>query len=231
MEKLGLNTPLVSKTPTKKREKRPAGSGTPTRRSSRNAGKPSTDYSKEKVLTFMEDAAVDRTVLRADSDDDDDDDDAAPTTPKRVRQTKRKRAAADGVPELTAAQRSALRAKYPGDSWLPKFEAWLWKPDGKTLAEGGVCHVTAVRAASKQNFNNTMRIVRPLTAGTGSLYKRWKTGFMVGEKLDLAADCFVLRQRAAQHEKVFGKDLGNGWAANHPLQKVENFQKYLAAQI
>ena len=76
-----------------------------------------------------------------------------------------------------------------------------------------------------------MRQVTKLVTGVGVDYHRWPAGvvFRKGEPVTLQDDLAEIKEDAKDFEAQHGKDLGNGWLLNHPLQKMILFRDHLAA--
>ena len=70
-----------------------------------------------------------------------------------------------------------------------------------------------------------------LVTGVGVDYHRWPAGvvFRKGEPVTLQDDLAEIKEDAKDFEAQHGKDLGNGWLLNHPLQKMILFRDHLAA--
>ena len=62
-------------------------------------------------------------------------------------------------------------------------------------------------------------------------YHHWPAGvvFRKGEPVTLQDDLAEIKEDAKDFEAQHGKDLGNGWLLNHPLQKMILFRDHLAA--
>ena len=70
-----------------------------------------------------------------------------------------------------------------------------------------------------------------LVTGVGVDYHRWPAGvvFRKGEPVTLQDDLAQIKEDAKDFEAQHGRDLGNGWLLNHPLQKMILFRDHLAA--
>ena len=70
-----------------------------------------------------------------------------------------------------------------------------------------------------------------LVTGVGVDYHRWPAGvvFRKGEPVTLQDDLAEIKEDAKDFEAQHGRDLGNGWLLNHPLQKMILFRDPLAA--
>ena len=80
---------------------------------------------------------------------------------------------------------------------------------------------------SASNIANCMRVVKKLVTGVGVTHKN-KPGetFFQGHRLTLTEDLEEVRQKAnAFLPRIL--DGGNGWALNHPIQKLINYKKYI----
>ena len=62
-------------------------------------------------------------------------------------------------------------------------------------------------------------------------YHHWPAGvvFRKGEPVTLQDDLAQIKEDAKDFEAQHGRDLGNGWLLNHPLQKMILFRDHLAA--
>ena len=76
-----------------------------------------------------------------------------------------------------------------------------------------------------------IRQITKLVTGVGVDYHRWPAGvvFRKGEPVTLQDDLAQIKEDAKDFEAQHGKDLGNGWLLNHPLQKMILFRDHLAA--
>ena len=70
-----------------------------------------------------------------------------------------------------------------------------------------------------------------LVTGVGVDYHHWPAGvvFRKGEPVTLQDDLAQIKEDAKDFEAQHGRDLGNGWLLNHPLQKMILFRDHLAA--
>ena len=70
-----------------------------------------------------------------------------------------------------------------------------------------------------------------LVTGVGVDYHHWPAGvvFRKGEPVTLQDDLVQIKEDAKEFEAEHGRDLGNGWLLNHPLQKMILFRDHLAA--
>ena len=70
-----------------------------------------------------------------------------------------------------------------------------------------------------------------LVTGVGVDYHHWPAGvvFRKGEPVTLQDDLAEIKEDAKDFEAQHGRDLGNGWLLNHPLQKMILFRDHLAA--
>ena len=73
--------------------------------------------------------------------------------------------------------------------------------------------------------------VTKLVTGVGVDYHHWPAGvvFRKGEPVTLQDDLVQIKEDAKDFEAQHGRDLGNGWLLNHPLQKMILFRDHLAA--
>ena len=73
--------------------------------------------------------------------------------------------------------------------------------------------------------------VTKLVTGVGVDYHHWPAGvvFRKGEPVTLQDDLAQIKEEAKDFEAQHGRDLGNGWLLNHPLQKMILFRDHLAA--
>ena len=73
--------------------------------------------------------------------------------------------------------------------------------------------------------------VTKLVTGVGVDYHRWPAGvvFRKGEPVTLQDDLVQIKEDAKDFEAQHGRDLGNGWLLNHPLEKMILFRDHLAA--
>ena len=76
-----------------------------------------------------------------------------------------------------------------------------------------------------------IRQVTKLVTGVGVEYHHWPAGvvFRKGEPVTLQDDLVQIKEDAKEFEAQHGRDLGNGWLLNHPLQKMILFRDHLAA--
>ena len=76
-----------------------------------------------------------------------------------------------------------------------------------------------------------IRQVTKLVTGVGVDYHHWPAGvvFRKGEPVTLQDDLAEIKEEAKDFEAEHGRDLGNGWLLNHPLQKMILFRDHLAA--
>ena len=76
-----------------------------------------------------------------------------------------------------------------------------------------------------------IRQVTKLVTGVGVEYHHWPAGvvFRKGEPVTLQDDLAQIKEDAKDFEAEHGRDLGNGWLLNHPLQKMILFRDHLAA--
>ena len=76
-----------------------------------------------------------------------------------------------------------------------------------------------------------IRQVTKLVTGVGVEYHHWPAGvvFRKGEPVTLQDDLAEIKEDAKDFEAQHGRDLGNGWLLNHPLQKMILFRDHLAA--
>ena len=76
-----------------------------------------------------------------------------------------------------------------------------------------------------------IRQVTKLVTGVGVDYHHWPAGvvFRKGEPVTLQDDLAQIKEDAKEFEAEHGRDLGNGWLLNHPLQKMILFRDHLAA--
>ena len=82
---------------------------------------------------------------------------------------------------------------------------------------------------SQDNCRTVLRQVRLMVSGAGVGYHHWPADvfWRKGEPVQLHEDFDVLKEDARMMEVRHGRDLGNGWLLNHPLQKLQNFQLYM----
>ena len=87
------------------------------------------------------------------------------------------------------------------------------------------------REISPDNRKTVIRQVTKLVTGVGVDYHRWPAGvvFRKGEPVTLQDDIEQIKEDAKDFEAQHGRDLGNGWLLNHPLQKMILFRDHLAA--
>ena len=76
-----------------------------------------------------------------------------------------------------------------------------------------------------------IRQITKLVTGVGVDYHHWPAGvvFRKGEPVTLQDDIEQIKEDAKDFEAQHGRDLGNGWLLNHPLQKMILFRDHLAA--
>eukprot|EP00550_Attheya_septentrionalis_P007488 CAMPEP_0198294804 /NCGR_PEP_ID=MMETSP1449-20131203/24470_1 /TAXON_ID=420275 /ORGANISM="Attheya septentrionalis, Strain CCMP2084" /LENGTH=437 /DNA_ID=CAMNT_0043994885 /DNA_START=6 /DNA_END=1319 /DNA_ORIENTATION=- len=85
---------------------------------------------------------------------------------------------------------------------------------------------------SEQNVRNVMRQVSKLALGEGIRYESprygWKEGyyFCKGQKVTPLSDLVSLKEEGQECEDKWGRDHGNGWLIQHPLQKLLLFQQF-----
>ncbi len=84
---------------------------------------------------------------------------------------------------------------------------------------------------SPDNRKTVIRQVTKLVTGVGVEYHHWPAGvvFRKGEPVTLQDDLAQIKEDAKDFEAEHGRDLGNGWLLNHPLQKMILFRDHLAA--
>ncbi len=84
---------------------------------------------------------------------------------------------------------------------------------------------------SPDNRKTVIRQITKLVTGVGVDYHRWPAGvvFRKGEPVTLQDDLVQIKEDAKDFEAEHGRDLGNGWLLNHPLQKMILFRDHLAA--
>ena len=84
---------------------------------------------------------------------------------------------------------------------------------------------------SPDNRKTVIRQITKLVTGVGVDYHRWPAGvvFRKGEPVTLQDDIEQIKEDAKDFEAQHGRDLGNGWLLNHPLQKMILFRDHLAA--
>ena len=84
------------------------------------------------------------------------------------------------------------------------------------------------------NVRRTISVVERLVAGQGVHYRHWPSNFtfQIGQKVTLESDLESIQQEARKINNRGGRwrDLGNGWAVNHPLQKMIDYRNYLESQ-
>ncbi len=87
------------------------------------------------------------------------------------------------------------------------------------------------KAISPDNRKTVIRQVTKLVTGVGVDYHHWPAGvvFRKGEPVTLQDDLVQIKEDAKDFEAQHGRDLGNGWLLNHPLQKMILFRDHLAA--
>ena len=87
------------------------------------------------------------------------------------------------------------------------------------------------KAISPDNRKTVIRQITKLVTGVGVDYHRWPAGvvFRKGEPVTLQDDLVQIKEDAKEFEAEHGRDLGNGWLLNHPLQKMILFRDHLAA--
>ena len=87
------------------------------------------------------------------------------------------------------------------------------------------------KAISPDNRKTVIRQVTKLVTGVGVDYHHWPAGvvFRKGEPVTLQDDIEQIKEDAKDFEAQHGRDLGNGWLLNHPLQKMILFRDHLAA--
>ena len=85
---------------------------------------------------------------------------------------------------------------------------------------------------SPANARTVVRQVKLMVSGAGVGYHHWPSHIFwrKGEPVTLHEDFDELKDEAIEMENRYGRDLGNGWLLNHPLQKLQNFQNYLYAK-
>ena len=85
---------------------------------------------------------------------------------------------------------------------------------------------------SQANARTVIRQVKLMVSGAGVGYHHWPSDIFwrKGQPVTLEEDFDVLKEEAIQMENDYGRDLGNGWLLNHPLQKLQNFQNYQYAK-
>ena len=129
---------------------------------------------------------------------------------------------------LTAAERASLSAP---DEWLKDFEAY-WR-DEMTLSDA--------------NMRSVMRSVSRLVAGEGLVSLHREGVFAEGLRVDMHTDLEWLALEAhyflpmksmptwmkcnfPEAPKGGPRDLSNGWFANHPIMKLQIYQRLLRDQ-
>ena len=82
---------------------------------------------------------------------------------------------------------------------------------------------------SSANARTVVRQVKLMVSGAGVGYHHWPSDvfWRKGQPIKLNEDFDRLKDEAVEMENRHGRDLGNGWLLNHPLQKLQNFQNYL----
>ena len=82
---------------------------------------------------------------------------------------------------------------------------------------------------SSANARTVIRQVKLMVSGAGVGYHHWPSDvfWRKGQPIKLNEDFDRLKDEAVEMENRYGRDLGNGWLLNHPLQKLQNFQNYL----
>ena len=129
---------------------------------------------------------------------------------------------------LTAAERASISAP---DEWLEDFEAY-WR-DEMTLSDA--------------NMRSVMKAVRRLVAGEGLVSLHREGVFAEGLRVDMHTDLEWLALEAhyflpmksmptwmkcnfPEAPKGGPRDLSNGWFANHPIMKLQIYQRLLRDQ-
>ena len=127
---------------------------------------------------------------------------------------RRKRAPRVEASPLTDEQREGL-----GDFGMEAFYDWL----GTTTKYH--------KEISPDNRKTVIRQVTKLVTGVGVDYHHWPAGvvFRKGEPVTLQDNLAEIKDDAKEFEAEHGRDLGNGWLLNHPLQKMILFRDHLAA--
>ena len=94
-----------------------------------------------------------------------------------------------------------------------------------------VPHGRNKKIISASNVRRTISVVERLVAGQGVHYCNWPSNFTFkqGEEITLTSDLESIQQEAAAINRRGGRwrDLGNGWAVNHPLQKMIDYRNFL----
>ena len=97
-----------------------------------------------------------------------------------------------------------------------------------------VPHGRNQKTISAMNVRRTISVVERLVAGQGVHYRHWPSNFtfQIGQKVTLESDLESIQQEARKINNRGGRwrDLGNGWAVNHPLQKMIDYRNYLESQ-
>ena len=94
-----------------------------------------------------------------------------------------------------------------------------------------VPHGRNKKTISAQNVRRTISVIERLVAGQGVHYIHWPEDFSFykGNELTLNSDLESIQQEASAINQRGGRwrDLGNGWALNHPLQKMIDYRNFL----
>lgn len=110
---------------------------------------------------------------------------------------------------------TAQRARLPSFQ-LEAFAAWLKEHENKL---------------STKNQAACLRVVRKLTDGVGvSHWQKPAPGFYAGRKLTLQQSARAVQQQAREWLPAH-LDKGHGWALNHPLKYLSEYQEELCAKL
>jgi hypothetical protein len=104
--------------------------------------------------------------------------------------------------------------------WIPKFHDFLIN----------VPHGRNSKTVSAANARSVVRQVEKMVNGLGITYQHWPSGivFARGETFNYrTTDLEALHRRAKGWELRYGRDKGNGWLLQHPIQKLQIYKEYL----
>ena len=142
---------------------------------------------------------------------------AASPYPKKKKRQKRREVKKREAVQLNEEQRKNLSAFK-----MEEFEEFL-----RTVPHGrkGV-------PISQPNARTVIRQVKLMVSGAGVGYHHWPGDvfWRKGKPVTMQEDFDRLKDEAYEMEQTYGRDLGNGWLLNHPLQKLQNFQRYVFAR-
>ena len=164
---------------------------------------------------------------------------AAPGRPAVVRRLRGEPAAAEAARARRAvaadgrAARQTRRVLHGRVLRLPRDDDQVrsvWKSNfRRPTPSNRVSH--RLISSTDNNRKTVIRQVTKLVTGVGVDYHRWPAGvvFRKGEPVTLQDDLVQIKEDAKEFEAEHGRDLGNGWLLNHPLQKMILFRDHLAA--